>query len=701
MVIALTGSRFSSYTGTMSGKDTRFEVFGQTAGGSFFSTASVLRLDGLKVAMVLPSGLPVESEYLIWPVNSVGAGNPVAVNATEAWWIGPNAATRNDAVSIYGRNLALGETSRTSYIYIQKVGMRGVWAKVTAANPYKVDFTVPADLVNGEYQVWVHNGHGGHYGWSGPLTLTINDGMPWTSEKFNVKSYGAKGDGVTDDEAAIEATVMAASKSAWSTAYLPAGTYMVSRGFAPPSFVRWMGDGPTKTFIKANAGFVTPTSWDPRRYCLLFSDGGLNDIEIQDLTIDANGNLNGYVKNPIHLRFENDIRFNNVTINAKGYDIADLHGSNRVSFENCSLIGGGSGVFFGTATQVFINGCKIYGTNDANTLLTWWGGDGMSCTNTTAQDYNNSQIDGWAKGRFFYGCSGWGSNRDIYVGDNTTTALAVRPGCSDQNSGEQMLWESGTRYSGTPATATGSTVTFEANAFFSDPGLQNGSYDAVIANGPGLGQHRKIVGCMGTTISVSPAWDVPPENSSTVLIAGVVSRCAVYHNSLQGKSDYATRETASAGIQPFGDSFDFIADSNTISQTRNGIYIWGMSETALSPQSIASAYFNYIANNTIHDCLNGIVGVSQAWNGWPTGDPYPGISYLGNTCTGNVVNSVAESGLSELADCAPIGDQLDLNVFDQNTVTDTPTGINLPASSSITNSIVYKNDLKLGASRSK
>ena len=414
------------------------------------------------------------------------------------------------------------------------------------------------------------------------------------------------------------------------------------------------------------------------------------------MTIDANGNMNGCLPMPIYMRFDSDVRFINVTINAKGYATADFHGSNRVSFENCDIIGGGSGIFFGSATQVSIDGCRIYGTNDANTMLAWWGGDSMSCTNTTAQDYNNTQADGWAQGRFFYGCSNWGSNRNIYVGDNSTIALAVRPAFADQNSGEQLLWEDSTKYSGTPTSATGTTVSFKSTAFFADPGLPAGSYDAVIVNGTGLGQHRKIVGCVGATITVSPAWNVPPDSSSTVLIAGVVSHCAIYHNSIQGKSDYATRETASAGVQPYGNSYDFVVDDNTISQTRAGIYLWGMSETSLSPQSITCSYFNYVANNTVHNCLNGIVGVSQAWNGWPGADPYPGISYLGNTCADNTVTSVTSGGMVEWATCAPIGDQLDLNVFDHNTVTNTPTGINLGPNNRITNTLAYKNTLSLG-----
>ncbi len=704
-VIALTGSRFSSYTADAAGKDTQFQVFGHGVGGSFSGPASILRLDGLKAAVILPAGLPANSEYLIWPVNSVGTGNPVAVNATEAWWIGPNVATRGDTASVFGRNLAHNGNTVTSYIYIQKSGLPGVWAKVTAANPYKVAFTIPTNLTNGTYQVWVHNGHGGHYGWSGPLALTITNGTPWTTQPFNVKSYGAKGDGVTDDEAAIQTALEAACQAPWSTLYFPTGTYMISKGFLLPSQIRWLGDGSAKTFIKANADFVAPPTYDARMYSMLFGWGGSHDVTVQGLTIDPNGLMKAVLTTPIYARGVTNFKFNDVTMGGKGYDTADFGISTQIFLQGCKIIdgaapggSGGNGIFLGASTQVFIDNCQIYGANDVNTMLDFFGGsDGVSCTNTTAQDYNNTQQDGWAQGRFLYGCSTWGSNRNFYVGDNTTNALAVRPGFANQNSGEQVLWENGTKFSGVPMFATQTTVTFGGNAFFQDSGLLTGSYDAVIVNGTGLGQHRKITGCTGSTITVSPAWKVPPDSTSTVIIAGVISQCAVYHNALQGKSDYATRDTASGGIQPYGNSYDFIVDNNTISQVRTSIAVWSMSDTNGNPEDITCAYFNYLANNSIHNCLNGIVGISQAWGGWPIADPYPGISYLANDCVGNTVDSVADSGFAEMAALTPVGDQLDLNVFDQNTVTNTPTAINLDPSTHINNAILYKNDLSLGS----
>jgi hypothetical protein len=121
-----------------------------------------------------------------------------------------------------------------------------------------------------------------------------------------------------------------------------------------------------------------------------------------------------------------------------------------------------------------------------------------------------------------------------------------------------------------------------------------------------------------------------------------------------------------------------------------------VSEYSPGPRNLTRVYFNYFANNTIHNCLNGIIANSQAWNGWAPADPYPGISCLGNTCADNTIDSVSGSGFGEWAVCAPIGDQFDFNIFDDNTVANTPIGIDLKPDSHITNVIAYKNNLSLG-----
>jgi glucan 1,3-beta-glucosidase len=70
----------------------------------------------------------------------------------------------------------------------------------------------------------------------------------------NVKDLGAKGNGVTDDTAAIQRAISQRS-TARSVIYFPAGTYLVSSGLRANSYSVFFGDPTNRPVIKASARF--------------------------------------------------------------------------------------------------------------------------------------------------------------------------------------------------------------------------------------------------------------------------------------------------------------------------------------------------------------------------------------------------------------------------------------------------------------
>ncbi len=107
---------------------------------------------------------------------------------------------------------------------------------------------------------------------------------------FNVKAYGAKGDGVTDDTAAITAAMTAAS-AVHGVVFFAPGTYLVSSPLDKPTSVSLAGSGRAATTIKMQdgadaaavirtSGFASLTGTD--------STGGEFNTEIRDLTVDGN-----------------------------------------------------------------------------------------------------------------------------------------------------------------------------------------------------------------------------------------------------------------------------------------------------------------------------------------------------------------------------------------------------------------------------
>ena len=66
----------------------------------------------------------------------------------------------------------------------------------------------------------------GSYPWTGAHTFT--DLQDKGGQVFNVKAYGAVGDGVTDDIAALNSALTAAAAAAGAIVYFPSGTYVIA-----------------------------------------------------------------------------------------------------------------------------------------------------------------------------------------------------------------------------------------------------------------------------------------------------------------------------------------------------------------------------------------------------------------------------------------------------------------------------------------
>ena len=97
----------------------------------------------------------------------------------------------------------------------------------------------------------------------------------------NVKEYGAKGDGTTDDTEAINKAVQDGQRcidncdsrtNAPALVYFPPGTYIVSKPIIQTYYTQFVGDAVTPPTLKASSSFVGMAVIDANPY----GDNGLN-----------------------------------------------------------------------------------------------------------------------------------------------------------------------------------------------------------------------------------------------------------------------------------------------------------------------------------------------------------------------------------------------------------------------------------------
>lgn len=217
---------------------------------------------------------------------------------------------------------------------------------------------------------------------SGPAWQTPSSAsLPW----FNVKVYGAAGDGTTDDTAAVNSAI-AAIPSAGGVLYFPAGTYKTSGGFtlAHPTLVRGDGMAAADGFT-AGASTVQCTSTTASLFTVSAETATFADVALYCTvtpTAGAGVTVNGSSSNQ-------KCSFDRVSVYGFYINI-DIQTGQASDLHNCLIVGP---QLYGVRLQdtlstdaggTLIEGCDFFaGAVNATAAIEILSGGGVRISNTT------------------------------------------------------------------------------------------------------------------------------------------------------------------------------------------------------------------------------------------------------------------------------------------------------------------------------
>ncbi|UOE52379.1 hypothetical protein MTO98_14960 [Mucilaginibacter sp. SMC90] len=209
-------------------------------------------------------------------------------------------------------------------------------------------------------------------------SLTFNSLAASASTSYvNVKNYGAKGDGTTDDTKAIVAALAAAKKAGVHSVYFPDGSYMIGQTGDGGGVIRlvdgvgMMGNSPATCHIKLTGGRHNPNP--------IFCQDYVNTPSVSNLVIqgiDFNGNS---ALQTFDSSYQYCAAFN-------------FHNGKNIEVKNCKFQSfRGDGLLFGDVfepslnarivTNVDVHDCEFYNIYREGTMF---------CAVNDATFYNNN-----------------------------------------------------------------------------------------------------------------------------------------------------------------------------------------------------------------------------------------------------------------------------------------------------------------------
>lgn len=197
--------------------------------------------------------IPAEWENGIFEVTLTmkGGGATRLLNAPVVYWAqGEEGASvfPGGWFRLFGRNIQAPGKISTIELKNEKTGV-ATQVKANSDSLWEARYSIPDHLAIGSYTVSVHNGWGAKQGWVSAGVIQVRTKPFWPQLRFDVRKFGAIGNGVTDDTKAIFSAIAEAEKKGGGEVFFPRGRYLLKSTLMVPRFVTLLGEGIDKVAL--------------------------------------------------------------------------------------------------------------------------------------------------------------------------------------------------------------------------------------------------------------------------------------------------------------------------------------------------------------------------------------------------------------------------------------------------------------------
>jgi hypothetical protein len=213
--------------------------------------ANVQFADGNLLAATLPD-TAYDAPFLVWVRNEAGWSRPVRLNVPQLWWCAPRTVAPGSALRLFGRDLGRRPDRTTAFVYVAPENGSGRWLPVEKAAKYTVTCRVPEGLADGDYRIWVHAGSGGSYGWSRPLTVTVQ-----TVDERDAQVTTLQEGDIAGEPLALQQRIDTVAAAGGGVLELGPGVYAFRGLLRVPGDVVLRGAGPDRTRLQLLQSDVT------------------------------------------------------------------------------------------------------------------------------------------------------------------------------------------------------------------------------------------------------------------------------------------------------------------------------------------------------------------------------------------------------------------------------------------------------------